>query len=56
MSEYLPEGIYYPSKIWLESIGINGTGNVFAIHNYWSHIWYNIVITWSVARMKTITL
>ena len=47
--------IYFPSKIWLDSIGIIWTGNVFAIHNFFVN-WHNIVITWLVARMKTITL
>ena len=46
-SEYLQKGIYDPGKIWLESIGINGTGNAFANHNR-----HNIVITWSVAWVK----
>ena len=31
-----PKVIYIPSKIWLESIGINGIENGFAIHNIWS--------------------
>ena len=26
--------MYFPSKIWRESIGVNGTRNVFAIHNF----------------------
>ena len=46
-SENLQKGIYDPGKIWLESVGISGTRNAFANHN-----WHNIVIIWSVAWMK----